>query len=224
MEERKQIAIRSLHAIHRILEREGMTQTALASQLGCKDAKFTEIMKGRMLVPTEIMSMLCEKFRVSPDYLLLGEGEEFVTRGKSTPVQDNQGRLIPILPFTAAAGWMGGGNGADAFQGEQIAFTDFSDRGADCAIRVEGDSMRPRYNNGDILAIRILDSPSFFQWGKVYVLNTAQGCVIKKLFPDPDDEDKIICHSENCENYPDYKIPKDEVLGIAIVVGHAGVE
>lgn len=132
--------------------------------------------------------------------------------------------LLPLLPFSAVAGYMSGGNGADSFVGPQVAVPDFTDRGADCTIRVDGDSMFPRYSNGDILAIRILKDPTFFQWGKVYVLSTSQGCVVKKLFPDPEDRNGIICHSENSENYPDYKITKDDVLGVAIVVGHAGVE
>lgn len=133
-------------------------------------------------------------------------------------------RLIPLLPFSAAAGYLAGGNDADSFGGESISFPDFSDREADCAIRVDGDSMYPRYKSGDVLAIKILKNPTFFQWGRVYCISTSQGCIVKKLFPDPSDENKIICHSENSEHYPDYTITKSDVLAVAIVVGHAGVE
>ena len=131
---------------------------------------------------------------------------------------------IPLLPFSAVAGFMSDNNGADAFRNGSVSFTDFSDRGADCAIRVDGDSMYPRYCSGDILAIKVIKDPTFFQWGRVYVLSTTQGCVVKKLFPYPGDDTMLVCHSENCENYPDYTIPKEEVLAVAIVVGHAGVE
>ena len=220
MEERKHIAIRALYAINSILDREGMTQSSLAKQLECKPAKFTEILKGRMLVPTEMMSILCEKFGVSADYLLTGAGDvraDKIEMGAST-------RLIPLLPFSAAAGYLAGGNDADAFRDEAVAFSDFTDRGADCAIRVDGDSMYPRYKSGDVLAIKILKDPKFFQWGRTYCISTTQGCIIKKLFPDPTDENKIICHSENTSAYPDYKITMDDVLAVAIVVGHAGVE
>lgn len=131
---------------------------------------------------------------------------------------------IPLLPFSAVAGYMTDNNGADAFRGDTVAFTDFTDRGADCAIRVDGDSMLPKYNSGDILAIKILKDPTFFQWGKVYVLSTTQGCIVKRLFPDKDNPDHIICRSENGERYPDYSIRKLDILAVAIVVGHAGVE
>lgn len=130
---------------------------------------------------------------------------------------------IPLLPFAAVAGWMTDNNRPDS-SFESIVVSDFSGIGANCAIRVEGDSMYPRYKNGDILAIRILHDPSFFQWGRTYVLSTTQGCVVKMLFPDPRDENKIVCHSINEKNFPDYKIMKEDILGIALVVGHAGLE
>lgn len=131
---------------------------------------------------------------------------------------------IPLLPFSAAAGYLAGGNGADSFIGIPIMFPDFSERGADCAIRVDGDSMYPRYKSGDILAIKILQDPTFFQWGRIYCVSTLQGCIVKKLYPFPGDENLIVCHSENSDVYPDFTISKSDILSIAIVVGHAGVE
>lgn len=147
---------------------------------------------------------------------------DWLISGKEAPKTAAKVPGIPLLPFGALAGYLGGNNGLQSFTGETVYFPDFS--GADYAIRVEGDSMLPRYNNGDVLAIRVLNEPTFFQWGRVYVVSTTQGCIVKRLFPDPDDPDGIICHSENSALYPDYKITKSDVLAIAIVVGHAGVE
>ena len=134
-------------------------------------------------------------------------------------------KLLPLLPFSAVAGYMSGGNDIDAFRSEEaVSVPDFSERGADCTIRVDGDSMYPRYSNGEILAIRIIKDPTFFQWGKVYVLSTNQGCVVKILLPDPKDPERIVCRSVDSERYPDYSISMSDVFGVAIVVGHAGVE
>ena len=149
---------------------------------------------------------------------------DWLISGKDAPKTGAKIPGIPLLPFGALAGYMGENNGVQSFTGETVYFPDFSERGADCAIRVEGDSMIPRYNNGDVLAIRILRDPAFFQWGRCYVISTTQGFIVKRLFPDPSDPDGIICHSENSEMYPDYKITKSDVLAVAIVVGHAGVE
>lgn len=165
---------------------------------------------------SNFISRIVETFpELSADWLI--SGRKAPTSGLKTPG-------IPLLPFGALAGYMGENNGVQSFSGETVYFPDFSERGADCAIRVEGDSMIPRYNSGDVLAIRILRDPAFFQWGRCYVISTTQGCIVKRLFPDPDDPEVIICHSENSEMYPDYKITKSDVLAVAIVVGHAGVE
>ena len=80
------------------------------------------------------------------------------------------------------------------------------------------------HHNGEILAVKAIQDPTFFQWGKVYVLSTNQGCIVKRLFPDPADDMAIVCHSENTENYPDYKITKDDILHVGVVVGHIGIE
>ena len=78
MERKQEIAVRALWAINRILERDFITKSSLAKELDSKPAKFTEILSGRMFIPVEMMSLLCEKYNVSPDYLLCGRGEAFI--------------------------------------------------------------------------------------------------------------------------------------------------
>lgn len=153
-------------------------------------------------------------------WLITGYGEMLNGKGGG-----DRSPAIPLLPFSAVAGSLAENTPVDLMHAiDTYVVPDFSARSADCAVRVDGDSMYPKYSNGDILAIRIIKDPTFFQWGRVYVLSTNQGCVIKRLFPDPDDPDGIICHSENSANYPDYKINKQDIIGVAIVVGHAGIE
>ena len=163
------------------------------------------------------ISIKCPELNL--DWLLTGRG--VMLKGEES-VEPSSG--LPILPFSAVAGHLAENIPSSFTEMEHCYVPDFSARGADYAIRVDGDSMYPRYHNGEILAIKVIKDPTFFQWGKVYVLATNQGCVIKKLFPDPEDKDGIICHSENSVNYPDYKITKADIFNVAIVVGHIGLE
>lgn len=199
----------------------GLKISAFEKRIGATNGYVNSISKW---VGPEYEKAILENFpNLNLEWAKTGEGSMFSGEpAGETPAR--RVRNIPLLPFAAVAGWMVDNNGADAFGGEAIMFSDFSDRGADCAIRVEGNSMWPRYSNGDVLAIRIVRDPSFYQWGRVYVVSTSQGCIVKRLFPDPDDANKIICHSENFMEFPDYKIHKDDVLAVAIVVGHAGIE
>lgn len=165
---------------------------------------------------------------INRSWLLYGSGDMLISEERvqsSENLPDRRVKLLPLLPFSAVAGYMAGGNDIDAFRSDEaVSVPDFSERGADCTIRVDGDSMYPRYSNGEILAIRIIKDPTFFQWGKVYVLSTNQGCVVKILLPDPKDPERIVCRSVDSERYPDYSISMSDVFGVAIVVGHAGVE
>ena len=202
--------------LFKFMEHKGLSQNQFEITCGLPHSDIRSRKQG----PTaSYVAKIITKFpELNLNWLVSGKGQMLVGRQETKTTKQ-----IPLLPFSAVAGWMTDNNHPD-YSFETMIVSDFSARGADCAIRVEGDSMYPRYKNGDILAIRILHDPSFFQWGRSYVLSTSQGCVVKKLFPDPTDDNNIICHSENHEHYPDYKIMKSDILGVAIVVGHAGVE
>lgn len=194
-----------------------MGMTRFEDFTGINSGTINKILDG--VSTTTLAKIVAACPELNTNWLLLGEGEML----KDSPTESVG--TIPLLPFSAVAGSLAENTPIDTRMAvERYVIPEFSARGADCAIRVDGDSMYPRYSNGEILAIRVIKDPTFFQWGKVYVLSTNQGCVIKRLFPDPNDEDGIICHSENTENYPDYKITKQDIYGVAIVVGHAGIE
>ena len=126
---------------------------------------------------------------------------------------------MPLIPFNCLAGLPGDDNeGVKLEQFEQYSVPEFSIRGAEFLIRVEGMSMFPRYTNGDILAVKRLSSVTFFQWGCVYVLDTEQGMLIKRLFKSSNPEN-ITCHSENSVDFPDFEIPKSEIRSVLIVLG-----
>ena len=195
----------------------GMGMTRFEDHTGINSGTINKIRDGVSTTTLAKIASACPELNI--DWLLLGKGD--MLKSKETEVRNT----IPLLPFSAVAGSLAENTPIDAREAiDRYVIPEFSARGADCAIRVDGDSMYPRYSNGEILAIRIIKDPTFFQWGKVYVLSTNQGCVIKRLFPDPGNPDGIICHSENSENYPDYKITKQDIFGVAVVVGHAGIE
>lgn len=121
----------------------------------------------------------------------------------------------PRIPYTAAAGYITNAvEGITESQCEQIpvipAFPNY-----DFTIIIKGDSMEPKYEGGDEVACKRVDGTSFIQWGKVHVLDTAQGIVIKRIY---EDGDKIKCVSYNPE-YPPFSIDKSEIYSISLVVG-----
>src|SRR5690606_21151643 len=93
----------------------------------------------------------------------------------------------------------------------------FTQKGVEYIIRVSGSSMYPKYSSGDLLGCKTVKDTSFFQWGKIYVLDTDQGSMVKRLFP-ADKEECLECRSDN-KDYPPFTIYKSSIYNIAIVVG-----
>lgn len=141
-------------------------------------------------------------------WLLTGEGDML----KSVPDTVTE-ETRPMIPSTVAAGTLNGfADGIKEYDCEMKpvnrSFPDY-----DFTILVRGDSMEPKYEGGDEIAIKkIFDA---VEWGKVYVLDTRDGAVVKRLY---DSGDKYRCVSYNTE-YPDFEVKKDDVFGVYRVVG-----
>ena len=71
---------------------------------------------------------------------------------------------------------------------------------------------------GDIVACkRVPMSDLFFQWNKVYVIDTTQGPLIKRIKPGGDNEHVLIV-SDN-EKYDPFELPYPTIRSVALVIG-----
>lgn len=124
---------------------------------------------------------------------------------------------IYLYDVSAAAGF---GSFDEMISTEKVIGTyivpDF--RNVDWMIYVKGSSMYPKYSSGDIIACRVLYESRFIQWNKVYVIATREQGVLVKRIDESDKEDCLLAVSDN-PSYKPFYIPKDEILGIALVVG-----
>lgn len=101
---------------------------------------------------------------------------------------------IPVIPTGARAGTLGEfADGIQEYQCERIVTPI---RGAEYAIQVTGDSMSPEYPNGSHIIIKKIDEKMFVEWGKVYVLDTENGAVIKQV-KKTDNPEVVECVSLN---------------------------
>ena len=107
---------------------------------------------------------------------------------------------------------------------EQYSIPELNHKRAEYLIRVSGSSMYPKYSNGDLLACKKIRDIMFFQWGKVYVIDSSQGPLIKRVFEDKADSNNIICVSDNKENYPPFTLPKSDIRSLSMVVGVIRIE
>lgn len=158
-------------------------------------------------------------------WLLTGEGSMLKNSAPQQPAaQEDAGCMLPLIPLDVLAGNPNLDNpGITADDCERYSVPEFSCRGADFLIRVSGDSMSPRYCNGNIIACKIVRNVTFIQWGKPYVIDTEQGILVKLLYP-AEDPATITCRSVNSALYPDFEIPKAEIRSFSLVVGLIALE
>lgn len=125
-------------------------------------------------------------------------------------VLNNDVVFVPLLPISAQGGTLN----------DFIVSVKDSDcervvspiKGADFAMTVAGDSMTPEYPSGAQILIKKINERAFIDWGKVYVLDTCNGTVIKRIFPS-EDSAKLKCVSINPE-YPPFEVELGDVFGV----------
>jgi phage repressor protein C with HTH and peptisase S24 domain len=119
---------------------------------------------------------------------------------------------VPLLPISAQGGTLN--DFVVSIKDSDCEKVISPIKGADFAISVAGDSMSPEYPSGSQILIKKINEKAFIDWGKVYVLDTCNGTVIKKIFPSDDkDTEKIKCVSINPE-YPPFEIAFSDIHGV----------
>ena len=124
---------------------------------------------------------------------------------------------IPLIPIDAMAGFGTGGVQVMDYDTQKYIVPEFTELNVDFMIRVKGSSMYPKYNSGDLVACKkLVLSDIFFQWNKVYVLDTDQGALIKRI--KKGSEDNLLIVSDN-PAYEPYELHLSKIHAIAIVLG-----
>lgn len=126
---------------------------------------------------------------------------------------------IPLVSQKVAAGF----GSSDFCIGEQdvkdyYIVPKFKFRKIDFMIEIHGSSMYPKYNSGDVIACAIIKESAFIQWNKCHVIATSEQGLLVKRIKEGSDKNHILAISDN-KDYPPFEIPKNEITGIAIVVG-----
>lgn len=224
---RKKWIIEHIEKIHS----EGMSYVDIAKKWGKSTQQLNNIKNGKSVVGEKLISNFCDTFDININSLFSQyKIYEITDEKKINVVSEKESNLkktdvtIPLIPIDAAAGFGKGDLSVmETDLIEQYVIPDFTRKGVKFLIRVSGSSMYPKYSNGDMLACRPITDLAFFQWGKVYVLDTDQGALVKRLFEGKSDE-YIECRSDNKENYPPFQLPKTSIRSISIVVGVVRLE
>ncbi len=142
---------------------------------------------------------------------MLNDGSELQT--ETTELREVVNK-VPLLPLDAIAGSLNDFVASvKKYECEQVVNPI---EGADFAITVSGDSMAPEYPNGSRIFIKRIKESAFIDWGRVYVLDTCNGVVVKRLVPSEKDTDKYVrCLSINPDPmYAPFEVAWEDVFGV----------
>lgn len=207
--------------INNVLEYLDISVNSLAKTLELPQTTVNNYVSGKRKISFELIEKIAKAFPVlNKVWLLTGEGNMLVNQEtyNNEPKQE-----LPLLPVDAMAGALNGDNqGFMEYECERYLVPIF--KGAEFLCRVQGNSMWPKYNSGDIVACKKVPMEHlWFQWGKSYVISTRQGVLVKRIEPSDNEGCVQIC-SENADKYKPFELPVTEINGVAVVVGVIRVE
>lgn len=225
MQEEKQNISPIKQRILSFAETLGISKREFYTQIGVSRGT----LESKSSITEDVMARFIARFpQVSPSWLLTGKGDMIISqntdmKNEELPVahrtESNEG--IPLIPINAMAGAFTGDQSVMEYECDRYIIPSF--KGADFLIGVKGSSMYPRYNSGDIVACKRLNLQDlFFQWNKVYVLDTDQGPLIKRINPGTD-KDHVTIVSDN-KDYEPFELAIDHIYNVALVVGVIRVE
>lgn len=191
-------------------ENKGITQSEIAEKLGVSKAYVNALFTGKRAFGKKQAEAWVNLFGLSASWLLTGEGDMLTGEQTIQPSTESDIHLIPLLPVSAQGGSL---NDFVVSIKESSCEKIISPiKGADYAMSVSGESMAPEYPSGSQILIKRIDEKAFIDWGRVYVLDTCNGTVIKRLFPS-ETADKVLCKSINPE-FPPFEVLLSDVYAV----------
>lgn len=157
---------------------------------------------------------LATAFPVNPTWLATGEGSIYAAITPSMHEKMQQKETLPHVPTTAQAGTLGGISESvreeDCERLPRIPMLP----AYDFTISVRGDSMQPAYEGGDILAVKKVES--FLEWGKVYIVDTCDGVLLKQVYEEDDEHFRFVSYNNK---YKDIIVDKTSVYNFFRIIG-----
>lgn len=195
---------------------KGITMKTFEQRCDLSTGYVTSMRKG--FGSEKLNNVLMAYPELNREWLLYGEGEMLKATSSAQPqpsvknerVADDEAYKVPLVPISALGGSLNDFNLAVKRDDCETVISPIKD--IDMAIKISGDSMEPEYPSGSQVLIKKVNERAFLEWGRVYVLNTCNGIVIKRLMP-TNDPNTVLCESIN-PKYPPFEVNLENVNGV----------
>jgi repressor LexA len=220
--------------ILKIIELKGLNKSRFYMETGLSNGFLDKV---KDIGASKIEQILNTYPDISPEWLISGKGA-MLRKGQKESFEKNDNITVSALKVLPAGPAINkcaktiplvgpkavGGLGNESFSIEQqdvkalYVVPKFEQKHVDFMIEVEGSSMYPKYNSGDVVACRKITMDAFIQWNKCHVIATRdQGIIIKRVKKSAK-ENHLLMLSDN-KDYDPFEVPMDEIEGMALVIG-----
>ena len=199
---------------------KGLTMKAFEQRCDLSTGYVTSMRKG---YGSEKLNNVLTAFpELNREWLLYGEGDMLSSPSSAQPqpsvknerVADDEAYKVPLVPISALAGSLNDFSLSVKRDDCETVISPIKD--IDMAIKISGDSMEPEYPSDSQVFVKKINERAFLEWGRVYVLNTCNGIVIKRLMP-TNDPNTVLCESIN-PKYPPFEVNLENVNGVYRVI------
>lgn len=217
-----------IERLEEFIKNQCISVRSFEQTISASDGMIRRAINNKTDIQSKWLSKIADNYpQLNLNWLITGKGSMIIsTQNKDSnelPIAHHTDSKegIPLIPINAMAGAFTEDQQIMAYECERFIIPSF--KGADFLIGVKGSSMYPRYNSGDIVACKRLNLQDiFFQWNKVYVLDTDQGPLIKRIKPGTD-KGHVTIVSDNKE-YEPFELAIDHIYHVALVIGVIRVE
>ncbi len=202
------------HRLRQVIEYKKITPYEISLNTGVSQATLSRILNNSTSKPSsKTINCIAEYLQISKDWLLRGDGAMLNVSGDTVSDSYN---TVPLLPVSAQGGSLN--DFVTSVKIDECEKITSPVKGIDFAMPVTGDSMAPEYPNGSQILVKKIDEKAFIEWGKVYVLDTCNGSVIKEIHKgDNDNEVKCVSLNPNPKFSP-FTVNMSDIYGMYKVV------
>lgn len=195
----------------------------IMNRLGLYLGRLSLLLGNKANVSTDNLAMMSKVYGISTEWLLLGTGNMIGTTiqkaAEAKRQKDMMMEALPLIPMNAI-GRVNGQN--DSLQTNadcpKYLVPEFINAGAQFMTRIQGNSMSPTLQSGDVVACKKVEADSWIEYGDAYIIDGQQGMMIKRVYNEASDSKKLLCRSDNPEVAP-ITIDRDDIISMSRILG-----
>lgn len=218
-----EINIRFVDVVNYLLNSDIIASKAdLATVLGIKPSKLSEILNFRMNIGTDLAAILCHTYNINSNWLLTGEGNmirEESNKEEKLPSVNQTYEGAPYFNVDFIGGFDLIVNNQTVNPDFYINYPPYNQPGV-VWCNLTGLSMEPEISNGDIIALREVTTPiQYLPAGEIYGIVTEEYRTVKRIRLSQKEGFVRLIPSNKSEEFCEQEIPINMILKVYAVLG-----